>query len=61
MLSEQDKENLIKSAQTANLLVMDLHELISSKNILLAELAMSIHASAAEIEQRLLRLESLTK
>ena len=38
MLNANDKENLVKSSQTANLLVQDLLDLVKSANPLLAEI-----------------------
>lgn len=60
MLNANDQENVVKSSQTANLLVKDLHELVKSANPLLAELSIEILQQAIQIEQRLNRIESIT-
>lgn len=60
MLNATDQENVVKSSQTANLLVKDLHELVKSANPLLAELSIEILQQAIQIEQRLNRIESIT-
>ena len=61
MLNPTDHENLVKSNQTASLLVQDLRELINCDNPLLGELAIEILQQAVQIEQRLKRIESLTQ
>ena len=61
MLNPADNENLVKSCQTANLLVRDLRELIKCDNPLLGELAIEILQQAVQIEQRLKRIESATR
>lgn len=60
MLNANDKENLVKSSQTANLLVQDLRDLVKSANPLLAEIAIEILQQAVQIEQRLNRIDSIT-
>ena len=60
MLNANDKENLVKSIQTANLLVQDLRDLVKAANPLLAEIAMEILQQAVQIEQRLNRIDSIT-
>jgi hypothetical protein len=60
MLNANDKENLIKSSQTANLLVQDLRDLVKAANPLLAEIAIEILQQAVQIEQRLNRIDSIT-
>lgn len=60
MLNANDKENLVKSSQTANLLVQDLRELVKAANPLLAEIAIEILQQAVQIEQRLNRIDSIT-
>lgn len=60
MLNANDKENLIKSSQTANLLVQDLRDLVKSANPLLAEIVIEILQQAVQIEQRLNRIDSIT-
>ena len=61
MLSANDSESLVKSSQTANLLVQDLREMLKSANPLLAEIAIEILQQAVQIEQRLNRIESITR
>lgn len=61
MLNANDKENLVKSSQAANLLVQDLRDLVKAANPLLAEIAIEILQQAVQVEQRLNRIESLTR
>lgn len=60
MLNANDKENLVKSSQAANLLVQDLRDLVKAANPLLAEIAIEILQQAVQIEQRLNRIDSIT-
>jgi len=60
MLNASDQENVVKSSQTANLLVQDLLELVKATNPLLAEMAIEILEQAVQIERRLKRIESST-
>lgn len=60
MLNANDKENLVKSSQTANLLVQDLRDLVKAANPLLAEIAIEILQQTVQIEQRLNRIDSIT-
>lgn len=60
MLNANDKEYLIKSSQTANLLVQDLRDLVKAANPLLVEIAIEILQQAVQIEQRLNRIDSIT-
>ena len=60
MLNANDKENLVKSSQTANLLVQDLRDLVKAANPLLVEIAIEILQQAVQIEQRLNRIDSIT-
>ena len=60
MLNAHDKETLVKSSQTANLLVQDLRDLVKAANPLLAEIAIEILQQAVQIEQRLNRIDSIT-
>ena len=60
MLNAKDREDLVKSSQTANLLVQDLRDLVKAANPLLAEIAMEILQQAVQIEQRLNRIDSIT-
>jgi len=59
MLNAKDREDLVKSSQTANLLVQDLRDLVKAANPLLAEIAIEILQQAAQIEQRLSRIDSI--
>lgn len=61
MLNAHDSESLAKSSQTANLLVQDLRDLVKSANPLLAEIAIEILQQTIQIEQRLNRIESITR
>ncbi|WP_124949382.1 hypothetical protein [Sulfuriferula thiophila] len=61
MLNTNDQENVLKSSQTANLLVQNLRDLVKSGNPLLAEMAFEILQQAVQIEQRLKRIESITR
>ncbi|MEB0014596.1 hypothetical protein QN416_23660, partial [Glaciimonas sp. Cout2] len=56
-----DKGDVGKSSQTANLLVRDLRGLVKSDNSLLAEIAIEILQQVGQIEQRLKRIESITR
>lgn len=60
MLNASDKETLVKSSQTANLLVQDLRDLVKAANPLLAEIAIEILQQAVQVEQRLNRIDSIT-
>ena len=60
MFSSQDQEKVIKSSQSANLLIQDLREMVKSTDPLLAEMALEILQQTVQIEQRLKRLESIT-
>ena len=61
MLNAQDKENVLKASQTANLLVQDLRCIVPSANLLLGELGMELLQQAVQLEQRLQRIASLTR
>lgn len=61
MLNAYDQENVLKSSQIANLLVQDLRELVKSPNPLLADIALEIMQQAIQIEQRLKRIDSITR
>lgn len=61
MLNAYDQGNLVKSSQTASLLVQDLRDLVKSANPLLAEITFEILRQTLQIEQRLKRLESITR
>lgn len=60
MINSRDREKLVKSSQTANLLVQDLRELVTSTNPLLGEFAIEILQQAIQIEKRLSRIDSIT-
>lgn len=60
MINSRDREKLVKSSQTANLLVQDLRELVNSTNPLLGEFAIEILHQAIQIEKRLNRIDSIT-
>lgn len=60
MLNANDKENLVKSSQTSNLLVQDLRDLVKAANALLAKIAIEILQQAVQIDQRLNRIDSIT-
>jgi len=59
MLNASDQEAVAKSAQTANLLVSDLRELVKSDDPLLADVALDLLQEAVKVENRLKRIESL--
>lgn len=61
MLNNQDQENLVKSSQTANLLVQDLQALSRSENPLLSEIALEALQQAVLLEKRLSRIEMITR
>ena len=54
-----DQENVVKTSQTANLLVQDLRGLLHSGNPLLADIALEILEQAVKVESRLNRLEAI--
>jgi hypothetical protein len=61
MFSDNDKRNVEMTSQAANLLVQDLQGLVKSANPLLADIALEILQQAVQIEQRLQRIESITR
>lgn len=61
MLNAVDQERLIKASHTAKFLVQDLQELVKSANPLLADIALEILQQAVQFEQRLARVESVTR
>lgn len=61
MINAKDQENLIKATHDANFLVQDLSNLVKSTNPLLADIALEILQQATQIEQRLKRLELITR
>ena len=58
MLNDKDKENVVKSAQAANLLAGDLRALASADDPLLADVALDLLRQAVQIEDRLKRIEA---
>jgi predicted transcriptional regulator len=58
MLNVYDQENILKSSQTANLLVQDLQELVKSTNSLLSEIVLELLQQATQIELQLNKIES---
>ena len=60
MLNAKDKENVVKAAQTANLLAGDLRALASADDPLLADVALDLLRQAVQIEDRLKRIEAAT-
>lgn len=60
-MNTQDHEKVVKSTQTANLLVQDLRELVSSDDELLADVALEILEQVVQVERRLKRIESIAK
>jgi hypothetical protein len=60
MLSEIERENVVKAAQGAALLVSDVKAVAASSNPLLAELGLDVLKTVTELEQRLKRLEAIT-
>ena len=61
MLNSQDQENLVKSSQTAELLLQDLQALVKASNPLLSDTALEILEQAVRIEQRLSRIVSIAQ
>jgi len=61
MLNAQEQMNLVKATHSASFLVQNLRELVNSTNPLLADIALEILQQAAQIEQRLQRIESITR
>jgi hypothetical protein len=61
VFSDNDKRNVEMTSQTANLLVQDLQGLVKSANPLLADIALEILQQAVQIEQRLNRIEIITR
>ncbi len=61
MLNAQDQENLVKTTHSANFLVQDLRGLVKSANPLLSDIALEILQQAVQIEQKLNRIETITR
>ena len=60
MLTEIDRENVTKAAQCAALLISDVQALASANNQLLAEIGIEALKLAAELDQKLQRLEAIS-
>jgi len=58
MLNPQDQERLHKAQQSADLLVIDLRDLVGAQQVLLGEYATDLLKAAVDINQRLNRLLS---
>jgi len=61
MLKFEDREKLIEASHGAKDLVRDLRDLVTCEEPLLADLALEILQAAVQIEQRLNRIQSITK
>ena len=61
MLNAYDQECVVRTSQTANLLVQDLRCLVKSQNLLLAEIAIELLQQAELLEQKMKRIESISK
>jgi hypothetical protein len=58
MLNTYEQENILKSSQTANLLVQDLQELVKSTNPILSGIINNLLQQAIQIELQLNKIES---
>lgn len=61
MLNAKDQESLTKANHDASFLVQDIGDLVKSSNPLLADIALEILQQATQIEQKLKRLELITR
>ena len=62
MLNSNARERVVKAAQTSNLLVQDLRELVKTDNLLLSEfVALELLKQAVEVERKLKRIEALSR
>ena len=61
MFSDNDKRNVEMTSQAANLLVQNIQGLVKSNNPLLAEIVLEILQQAVLIEQRLQRVNVITR
>ena len=61
MFSDNDKRNVEMTSQAANLLVQNLQGLVKSNNPLLADIALEMLQQALQIEQRLQRVNVITR
>lgn len=60
MLTATERENVTKAAQCAAMLVSDITAVTQSSNPLLTELGLDALKAAADLAQRLKRLEAIT-
>ncbi len=61
MFSDNDKRNVEMTSQAASLLVQNIQGLVKSNNPLLAEIGLEILQQAVQIEQRLERVNVITR
>ena len=61
MFSDNDKRNVEMTSQAANLLVQNIQGLVKSTNPLLADIALELLQQAVLIEQRLQRVNVITR
>ena len=61
MFSDNDKRNVEMTSQAASLLVQNIQWLVKSNNPLLAEIGLEILQQAVQIEQRLERVNVITR
>ena len=61
MLNAIDQENLVNADYAAKLLVQNLNSIVKSTNPLLADIALEVLQQAVQIEQRLNRIEAITR
>ena len=57
-LDTTDKENIIKAAQTANMLCNDLKALVSSSNLYLSDIGLELNEIVVKVENKLKRIAS---
>ena len=61
MFNDKDKRNVEMTSPAANLLVQNMQGLVKSTNPLLAEIGLEILQQALQIEQRLQRVNVITR
>lgn len=61
MLSVPDRGKLLHSSEIAGVLVKNLRELVSPDNPLLGEFAMELLQEAVKIDQKIKRIETITR
>lgn len=61
IVNTQDQMTLVKATHAANFLAHDLQELVKSANPLLSDIALEVLQQAVQIEQRLNRIEAITR